>query len=108
MNRNHIIYLECRDSGSWECLTPNGIHATINKAKGEETLDGSAIQAPMTLNFDVRYSPLVAAMRMNTQNYRIRYGADGAGRPAYFKVTAYDDYFERRRNVRLTGVSYRG
>jgi len=106
MKRNQIIHLERKSGPEWESVAT--LHAAVNKAKGEESLDGAAVQAPMALNFDVRYSPTVAAMRMNTQSYRIRYGTDGAGRPAYFKVTAYDDYFERHRNVRLTGVSYRG
>lgn len=106
MIRNQIIHLERKSGTDWEPVST--VHAKVNKAKGTEGLDGAAIQAPMTLNFDVRYSSVVAAMRLNTQDYRIRYGVDGAGHPAYFKVTEYDDYFERHRNVRLTGVSYRG
>lgn len=106
MKRNLIIHLERREGADWKEVAT--LHAKVNKAKGTESLDGAAIQAPMTLNFDVRYSSVVAAMRLNTQDYRIRYGVDGAGHPAYFKVTEYDDYFERHRNVRLTGVSYRG
>ena len=56
----------------------------------------------MTLNFDVRYCQAIAGLRLNTQRYRIIYNG------APYKVTEYDDYFERHRNVRLTGVSYRG
>ena len=106
MNRNKIIHLERKFGTNWEPVAT--IHAKVNKAKGTESLENAAIQAPMTLNFDVRYSPVVDAMRLNTQDYRIRYGTDGTGHPAYFKVTEYDDYFEGHRNVRLTGVSYRG
>ena len=104
--RNQIIHLERKEGTEWKEVST--IHAKVNKAKGTESRDGAAIQAPMTLNFDVRYSSVVAAMRLNTQDYRIRYGKDGDGQPAVFKVTEYDDYFERHRNVRLTGVSYRG
>ncbi len=106
MNRNKIIHLERKSGTEWETVAT--LHAKVNKVKGAESLDGAAIQAPKILNFDVRYSSIVAAVRLNTQDYRIRYGTDGAGHPAYFKVTEDDDYFERHRNVRLIGVSYRG
>lgn len=106
MRRNHMITLQEKRGGEWVDVMK--MHAAVNKAKGTEELDGAAIQSPMTLNFDVRYCAAVAALRLNTQNYRIIYGKDGDGRSAYFKVTEYDDYCERHRNVRLTGVSYRG
>ena len=101
MRRNHIIALQkMNDLRKWEDVMT--MHAGVNRAKGSEALDGGAVQAPMTLNFDVRYCPAVANMRLNTQQYRILY-AGGT-----YKVTEYDDYFERHRSVRLTGVSYRG
>lgn len=101
MTRNHIITLQRQDDAKrW--IDVMRLHAGINKAKGTETLDGGAIQSQMTLYFDVRYCREVAAIRLNTQRYRIVYNG------ANFKVTEFDDYFERHRNVRLTGVSYRG
>ncbi len=106
MRRTHMIALQEKRGSEWVDVMK--MHATVNKAKGAEELDGAAIQSPLTLNFDVRYCSEIAKLRLNTQNYRIVYGKDGDGRPAYFKVTEYDDYFEKHRNVRLTGVSYRG
>lgn len=101
MNRNHIITLQRQDdTKQWH--TVMRMHAAVNKAKGTETLDGGAIQSPLTLNFDVRYCGAVAALRLNTQRYRIVYNGGN------YKVTEYDDYFERHRNIRLTGVSYCG
>ena len=101
MTRNRIITLErMDDTKQWQPVMR--MHAAVNKAKGAETLDGGAIQSPMTLVFDVRYCQKVADLRLHTQRYRIAYNG---GR---YKVTEYDDYFERHRNVRLTGVSYRG
>lgn len=101
MTRNRIITLEhMDDTRQWQPVMR--MHAAVNKAKGTETLDGGAIQSPMTLYFDVRYCREVAKLRLNTQRYRIVYNG------ANFKVTEFDDYFERHRNVRLTGVSYRG
>lgn len=101
MTRNHIIALERQEPDrSWAPVLRT--HAAVNKAKGAEDLEGAALQSPMTLNFDVRYCQAIADLRLNTQRYRIVYNG------APYKVTEYDDYFERHRNVRLTGVSYRG
>lgn len=106
MRRNRIITLQEKRGAEW--IDVMRLHAAVNKAKGAEELDGAAMQSPLTLSFDVRYCQAVAALRLNTQAYRVVYGSDGDGRPACFKITEYDDYFEKHRNVRLTGVSYRG
>lgn len=101
MKRNHIITLQkLNEQRKWEDVMT--MHASVNRVKGTEALDGAAVQSPMSLCFDVRYCTAVAALRLNTQKYRILY-AGGT-----YKVTEYDDYFERHRNVRLTGVSYIG
>lgn len=101
MTRSHIITLQKQDDKK-QWIDVMRMHAAVNKAKGTEALDGGSIQSPMTLNFDVRYCAEVAKLRMNTQRYRIVYNG------GIYKVTEYDDYFERHRNIRLTGVSYRG
>lgn len=101
MRRNHIITLQkLNEQRKWEDVLT--LHAGVNRAKGSEALDGGAVQASMVLNFDVRYCSQVAELRLNTQQFRILY-AGGT-----YKVTEFDDYFERHRNVRLTGVSYIG
>lgn len=96
---NRIILLQAQAADkSWQTIC--SLHAAVNRTSGSERLDGGAVQSPMQLDFDVRYSADVAAVRLHTQNYRIVYNG------AAFKVIAYDDYMEAHRSIRLTGVSY--
>ena len=101
MIRNHIITLQKLDEQKkWvDVMT---MHAGVNKASGKEYLDGGAVQSQLKMVFDVRYCPVVADLRLNTQRYRILYNG------GIYKVVDFDDYMERHRNVRLLGVSYLG
>lgn len=101
MRRNHLITLQRLDA-SKQWVDVMTMHAAVNRVKGTENFDGGVIQSPMSLCFDVRYCQAIADLRLNTQKYRILYAG------ASYKITEYDDYFERHRNVRLTGVSYIG
>lgn len=95
----HIIVLQQQGNNkAWNtvCL----LHAAVNRTSGSERLDGGAVQSPMQMDFDVRYSPEVAQIRLATQRYRLLYAG------AAYKIVAYDDYMEAHRSVRLSGVSY--
>ena len=97
--KNRVIELQKQgNNGAWETVIR--LHADVNTDLSEEKLDGGALQSRERLVFDVRYGPLVAAIRRNTQLYRILY--DGGT----YDVVHYDDFKEQHRNVRLKGVSY--
>lgn len=95
----HIIVLQQQDANKvWQTVC--SLHAAVNRTSGSERLDGGAVQSPMQMDFDVRYSPEVAQIRLATQRYRLLYAG------AAYKIVAYDDYMETHRSVRLSGVSY--
>lgn len=95
----HIIVLQQQDANkAWNTVC--SLHAAVNRTSGSERLDGGAVQSPMQMDFDVRYSPEVAQIRLSTQSFRLIYNG------AAYKIVAYDDYMEAHRSIRLTGVSY--
>lgn len=98
--RNRVILLERFDGKDWSAVSQ--MHAKVNRGASTEAVEAGAVQSQVQLTFDVRYSPLVAAVQYQTQAYRIRYGGQ------LFNVLSYDDYMESHRSVRLTGVSYLG
>ena len=74
------------------------LHARINKVKGSEDWSSSAYQSRATLTFEVRYSPVVSAIFLSTQEYRIRYAG------AEYDVQDVDDYMQQHRTLKITGV----
>ena len=99
MTYNKPITLRKYDEEAKEWSDAGVLHARINKTGGSEYLGSGAFQSTATLTFDVRYSPLVAGIFLNTQLYRVRYAG------AEYDVQDYDDYEEQHRTVRLLGVA---
>jgi head-tail adaptor len=92
-----IILIRYNDSTSeWEDVAL--LHARVNKTAGSENWSSGAYQSRATLTFEVRYSPVVSAIFLSTQEYRIRY----AGHEYY--VEDVDDYMQMHRTLKITGV----
>ena len=84
-------------SGDWEDAAL--LHARINKTGGSEYWGSGAYQSKATLTFDVRYSPKVASIFLNTQLYRIRYNGHE------YDVEDVDDYLQQHRTLKIVGVA---
>ncbi len=84
-------------SGEWDDVAL--LHARINKTGGSENWSSGAYQSRATLTFEVRYSPKVAAIFLNTQLYRIRYNG------AEYDVEDVDDYLQKHRTLKIVGVA---
>ena len=84
-------------SNEWEDVAL--LHARINKTGGSENWSSGAFQSRATLTFEVRYSPIVASIFLNTQLYRIRYNG------AEFDVEDVDDYHQKHRTFKIVGVA---
>lgn len=83
----------------WEDLYR--LHARVNKARDDsESLEAGAIRAKRVLSFEIRYFADLKEISLNTQLYRVIYD----GTP--YNVTAYDDYLESHKTVKLVGESY--
>ena len=92
-----ITLIRYNDSTSeWEDIAL--LHARINKTGGSENWSSAAYQSRATLTVEVRYSPIVAAIFLSTQEYRIRYGG------AEYDVQDVDDYMQMHRTLKITGV----
>ena len=77
------------------------VHASINKAKADsEYLNAGAIQAKITLTFEVRYFGGIEDISLNLQSYRVVY----QGVP--YNIEDYDDYMMTHKTVKILGVSY--
>ncbi len=98
--KNHLIELQ-KQGEDRQWVTVATLHADVNTDLSEEKLEGGAVQSRERLVFDVRYGPKVAAIRLNTQLYRVQYNG------GTYKIVHYDDYMQKHRKVRLKGVSYR-
>lgn len=84
-------------SGEWDDVAL--LHARINKTGGSENWSSGAYQSRATLTFEMRYSPKVAAIFLNTQLYRIRYNG------AEYDVEDVDDYLQKHRTLKIVGVA---
>lgn len=84
-------------SGAWEDEAL--LHARINKTGGSEYWGSGAYQSKATLTFEVRYSPVVASIFLNTQLYRIRYNG------AEYDIDDVDDYLQQHRTLKISGVA---
>lgn len=84
-------------SGEWEDSAL--LHARINKTGGSEYWGSGAYQSKATLTFEVRYSPKVASIFLNTQLYRIRYNGHE------YDVEDADDYLQQHRTLKIMGVA---
>ena len=96
---NHpIVLMQYNDSTStWEDVIL--LHARINKTGGYENWSSGAYQSRATLTFEVRYSPIVSAIFLSTQEYRIRYNG------TEYDVEDVDDYTQMHRTLKITGVA---
>lgn len=93
-----ITLIRYNDSSSeWEDVAL--LHARINKTGGSEYWGSGAYQSKATLTFEVRYSPIVSAIFLSTQEYRIRYAG------AEYDVEDVDDYMQMHRTLKITGVA---
>lgn len=93
-----IMLIKYNDSSNeWEDVAL--LHARINKTGGSENWSSGAYQSRATLTFEVRYSPVVASIFLNTQLYRIRYNG------AEFDVEDVDDYLQQHRTLKIVGVA---
>lgn len=93
-----IVLIQYNDSsGEWEDVAL--LHARINKTGGSEYWGSGAYQSKATLTFEVRYSPKVASIFLNTQLYRIRYNG------AEYDVEDVDDYLQQHRTLKIMGVA---
>ena len=99
MTYNLPIMLVCfnESSGAWEDVAL--LHARINKTGGSEYWSSGAYQSKAMLTFEVRYSPKVASIFLNTQLYRIRYNG------AEYDVDDVDDYLQQHRTLKISGVA---
>ncbi len=96
-----IMLIRYNDSSSaWEDVAL--LHARVNKTGGSEYWSSAAYQSKATLTFEVRYSPKVAAIFLNTQEYRIRYAGNE------YDVEDVDDYMQMHRTLKITGVARGG
>lgn len=84
-------------TGEWEDAAL--LHARINKTGGSEYWGSGAYQSKATLTFEVRYSPKVASIFLNTQLYRIRYNGHE------YDVDDVDDYLQQHRSLKIMGVA---
>ncbi len=84
-------------TGEWEDAAL--LHARINKTGGSEYWGSGAYQSKATLTFEVRYSPKVASIFLNTQLYRIRYNGHE------YDVDDVDDYLQQHRCLKIMGVA---
>lgn len=77
------------------------VHASINKAKGDDEYLGSgAIQGKKNLTFEIRYFAKLEDISLNLQCYRIVY----QGVP--YDIKDYDDFMMKHKTVKILGVSY--
>lgn len=94
------ITVQVQDPNTEAWADSLGLHAEVNKAGGATTFSAGADQYRATLTFKVRYSRKLEAIANSPQPFRIVY------RGRTYKVTDYDDYMERHREVKLTGELY--
>ena len=76
------------------------LHAEVNKTGGGMAYNAGADQYRATLTFKVRYTSKLEDIANRPQPFRIVY------RGRTYKVTDYDDYMERHREVKLVGELY--
>ena len=76
------------------------LHAEVNKTGGGTAFNAGADQYRATLTFKVRYTCALEAIANAPQPFRILY------RGRTYKVTDYDDYMERHREVKMVGELY--
>lgn len=100
MTYDKPITIQRQDPDSEEWKDYLKLHAIVNKAMSGTAYTAGTEQRQVVLNFDVRFISKLEEMQFDLQPYRIIY------RGHYFKLTDYDDYFERHQTVRLTGELY--
>jgi len=86
------------DTELWE--TAQHLHASVNKAGGQENFAARADQFHARLQFKVKYFPGIEAVRSAPTLWRILYNGE------LYQVIDYDDYQEQHRIVRIVGERY--
>lgn len=97
---NKVILLQRQDPDTEAWRDVGKIHARVNKSGGGQSFDAGADQHPYVLDFDVRYSRLVAPLAYAPHLYRIVYSGHT------FKVVDTDDYMEGHQYLRIRGRMY--
>lgn len=97
---NKVILLQRQDPDTEAWSDVSRLHARVNKSGGGQTFDAGADQHPYVLDFDVRYSRLVAPLAYAPHLYRIVYAGHA------FKVVDTDDYMEGHQYLRIRGRLY--
>lgn len=94
------ITVQVQDPDTEKWVDTLGLHAEVNKTGGGTAFNAGADQYRSTLTFKVRYTRRLEDIANGPQPFRIVY------RGRTYKVTDYDDYMERHREVKLTGELY--
>lgn len=94
------ITVQVQDPDTEQWTDAMRLHAEVNKTGGGTVFSAGADQHRATLTFKVRYSRKMEEIANGPQPFRILY------RGRTYKVTDYDDYMERHRDVKLTGELY--
>ena len=97
MKFDRPITIQIQDEATEQWTDLWKLHARVNKATGQEKVDGGANQAKATMTFEVRYFTALKQLFLNTQLYRIIYEGNA------FDIVDYDDYMETHRTVKLKG-----
>ena len=94
------IIVQVQDPDTEEWTDSLRLHAEVNKTGGGTSFNAGADQYRAVLTFKVRYTRKLEDIANGPQLFRIIY------RGRTYKVTDYDDYMERHREVKLVGELY--
>lgn len=76
------------------------LHASVNKTKGSEFVEGGANVSQSTKTFETRWFKALEDVDTARGLYRILY------RGHTYNIVDYDDFMESHINVKITAVSY--
>lgn len=92
------IQKQNEDTELWEPV--QHLHASVNKAGGQENFAARADQFHARLQFKVQYFPGLESVRSEPTLYRISYNGE------LYQLIDYDDYMEQHRIVKIVGERY--
>lgn len=93
-----LLQKQIAGTGAWEDV--QSLHAEVNKNVTQQSYSPENDRVRQCLVFRMRYNPILESVRNAPQDYRISY------RGQHFELVDYDDYMERRREIKLTGEQY--
>lgn len=89
-----LLQKQIAGTGAWEDV--QSLHAEVNKNVTQQSYSPENDRVRQCLVFRMRYNPILESVRNAPQDYRISY------RGQHFELVDYDDYMERRREIKLT------